>query len=75
MLLNNAGIATLDGKPGTSWEGADAWRKVFDVNVFGMLNVQHTFVPVRARAAFRTPRGICADGLARSRCCIKKITR
>lgn len=48
MLINNAGVGTLKGKKGTSWEGADAWRKVFDVNVFGAVNVQQTFVPVRA---------------------------
>ena len=58
VLLNNAGVATLDGKAGTSWEGADAWRKVFDVNVFGVLNVQHTFVPVRAGAPFRPLRDL-----------------
>lgn len=29
--MNNAGI----GLKGTSWEGTDNWRKVFDVNLFG----------------------------------------
>lgn len=29
--MNNAGI----GLRGTSWDGLDAWHKVFDVNVFG----------------------------------------
>ena len=31
VLMNNAGI----GLPSKSWEGIDAWRKTFDVNVFG----------------------------------------
>ncbi|KAG6879338.1 hypothetical protein C0992_003472 [Termitomyces sp. T32_za158] len=41
VLMNNAGIAAK----GTSWEGIDAWHKVFDVNLFGVVNVQQTFVP------------------------------
>ncbi|PIL35150.1 hypothetical protein GSI_02939 [Ganoderma sinense ZZ0214-1] len=41
VLMNNAAVLTR----GTSWEGLDNWRKVFDVNVFGVLNVQHAFVP------------------------------
>ncbi|EPT00227.1 NAD-binding protein [Fomitopsis schrenkii] len=41
VLMNNAGI----GLPSKSWEGIDAWRKTFDVNVYGVLNVQQTFVP------------------------------
>lgn len=42
VLLNNAGI----GPSGTSWDGLDNWHKIFAVNVFGIVNVQHTFVPV-----------------------------
>jgi len=41
VLLNNAGV----GVKGTSWEGLDNWHKIFDVNLFGVLNVQQTFVP------------------------------
>ncbi|EGN98190.1 hypothetical protein SERLA73DRAFT_138517 [Serpula lacrymans var. lacrymans S7.3] len=41
VLLNNAGI----GPESTSWTGLDNWRKIFDVNVFGVVNVQQTFVP------------------------------
>ncbi|GBE85091.1 Short chain dehydrogenase andI [Sparassis crispa] len=41
VLMNNAGI----GPTGTSWEGLDSWHKLFEVNVFGILNVQQTFVP------------------------------
>ncbi|CAL1713563.1 unnamed protein product [Somion occarium] len=40
VLMNNAGISSK----GTSWDGLDAWHKVFDVNLFGVLNVQQTFV-------------------------------
>ncbi|KAF8194155.1 hypothetical protein BJ912DRAFT_959578 [Pholiota molesta] len=40
-LMNNAGI----GNKGTSWDGIDNWRKIFDVNLFGIVNVQQTFVP------------------------------
>ncbi|KAI0072034.1 NAD-P-binding protein, partial [Panus rudis PR-1116 ss-1] len=41
ILLNNAGISVK----GSSWDGLDAWHKVFDVNLYGVLNVQQTFVP------------------------------
>ncbi|KAI0316463.1 hypothetical protein OF83DRAFT_1126524 [Amylostereum chailletii] len=41
VLLNNAGV----GAKGTSWEGLDAWKKVMDVNLFGVVNVQQTFIP------------------------------
>jgi len=42
VLLNNAGIAEI----GRSYEGLDMWKAVMDVNLFGVLNVQHTFVPM-----------------------------
>ncbi|KIP04228.1 hypothetical protein PHLGIDRAFT_25699 [Phlebiopsis gigantea 11061_1 CR5-6] len=41
VLMNNAGI----GPRGSSWDGLDNWHKVFDVNVFGVVNVQQAFVP------------------------------
>ncbi|CCM05741.1 uncharacterized protein FIBRA_07973 [Fibroporia radiculosa] len=41
VLMNNAGI----GPTGTSWEGLDAWHNIFDVNLWGVLHVQQTFVP------------------------------
>lgn len=41
VLMNNAGIGTDKGK---SWEGIENWHKIFDVNVFGVMNVQQTFV-------------------------------
>ncbi|PPR05379.1 hypothetical protein CVT24_007993 [Panaeolus cyanescens] len=40
VLMNNAGI----GDKGTSWDGLDNWHKVFNVNLFGVVNVQQTFV-------------------------------
>ncbi|KAF7292821.1 hypothetical protein MIND_01181000 [Mycena indigotica] len=46
ILLNNAGVdGGPDGKRGTSWEGLDAWHHVFNVNVFGIVNVQQAFIP------------------------------
>jgi NAD(P)-dependent dehydrogenase (short-subunit alcohol dehydrogenase family) len=33
--MNNAGI----GNKGTSWDGIDNWRKIFDVNLFGYVAV------------------------------------
>ncbi|EJF60960.1 NAD(P)-binding protein [Dichomitus squalens LYAD-421 SS1] len=41
VLMNNAAVSAK----GTSWDGLENWHKVFDVNLFGVLNVQHTFVP------------------------------
>ncbi|KAF9453150.1 NAD(P)-binding protein [Macrolepiota fuliginosa MF-IS2] len=41
VLMNNAGV----GMKGTSWEGIENWHKIFDVNLFGIVNVQHTFAP------------------------------
>ncbi|KAI9449237.1 NAD-binding protein [Lactarius psammicola] len=42
VLLNNAAV----GDKGHSFEGLDKWKAVMDVNLFGVLNVQHTFVPM-----------------------------
>ncbi|KAF9241088.1 NAD(P)-binding protein [Melanogaster broomeanus] len=41
VLLNNAAI----GPDTRSWELLDQWRSTFEVNLFGVINVQHTFVP------------------------------
>jgi NAD(P)-dependent dehydrogenase (short-subunit alcohol dehydrogenase family) len=40
VLMNNAAVFDV----GTSWGNMDAWKKSFDVNVFGVINVQHAFV-------------------------------
>ncbi|KAJ7082985.1 hypothetical protein C8R44DRAFT_844826 [Mycena epipterygia] len=47
VLLNNAGIGGApDPAPrGTSLDGLESWHAVFAVNVFGVVNVQQTFVP------------------------------
>ncbi|KAK7062231.1 hypothetical protein R3P38DRAFT_2834194 [Favolaschia claudopus] len=45
VLMNNAGIGGLDGVNGTSWGGLDSWHAVFNVNLFGIVNVQQVFVP------------------------------
>jgi len=42
VLLNNAAVADI----GRSYDGVDKWKAVMDVNLFGVLNVQHTFVPM-----------------------------
>lgn len=39
--MNNAGVGDI----GTSWAGIEKWKKVFDINLFGIVNVQQTFVP------------------------------
>jgi len=41
VLLNNAAI----GPDSKSWEKLDNWRSTFEVNLFGVVNVQQTFVP------------------------------
>jgi len=41
VLMNNAGIALSSG----SFDAVENWRKIMDTNLFGILNVQHTFVP------------------------------
>jgi len=46
--MNNAGVShglADTVTTGTSWEGLEAWKEVFDVNLFGVINVQQTFVP------------------------------
>lgn len=43
VVMNNAGISD----PGsTSWSGLEAWRRVLDVNLWGVINGVHTFAPV-----------------------------
>ena len=41
VLMNNAGIARASG----SWTQADNWRQMIEVNVFGVLNCVHAFLP------------------------------
>ncbi|VDB90278.1 unnamed protein product [Peniophora sp. CBMAI 1063] len=41
VLMNNAGV----GDKGTSWSGLESWQKVMSINVFGVVNMQQTFIP------------------------------
>lgn len=41
VLMNNAGIAA----PTTTWGKVEDWRRLFDVNLYGVLNGLHAFVP------------------------------
>jgi NAD(P)-dependent dehydrogenase (short-subunit alcohol dehydrogenase family) len=41
VLMNNAGIAVPTG----SWENADNWRRLIEVNLFGVMNGVHVFLP------------------------------
>ncbi len=41
LLMNNAGVA----RPTKAWENADNWRRMLEVNVFGVLNGVQTFLP------------------------------
>jgi len=42
LLMNNAAIA---GQEDSSWGGLDSWRRVVDVNLWGVINGVHTFAP------------------------------
>lgn len=39
--MNNAGI----GGPSSSWGNTEEWKRILDVNLYGVLNGQITFVP------------------------------
>lgn len=41
VLMNNAGISLPSG----SWEKSDNWRRLLDVNLFGVMNGIHAFLP------------------------------
>ena len=47
VLMNNAGIAL----PTSSWENAENWRKLLEVNLFGVMNGVHAFLPRMIEAA------------------------
>lgn len=46
VLMNNAGI----GLPTGSWENSSHWRKLMEVNFFGVMNGIHEFVPRMIKA-------------------------
>jgi NAD(P)-dependent dehydrogenase (short-subunit alcohol dehydrogenase family) len=41
VLMNNAGI----GAGGGAWEHTDRWRKVLEINLWGVINAVHAFTP------------------------------
>lgn len=47
VLMNNAGIALPTG----SWENPENWRKLLEVNLFGVMNGVHAFCPRMIEAA------------------------
>ena len=47
VLMNNAGIALPTG----SWDGTQNWRKLMEVNLFGVMNGVHAFLPRMIDAA------------------------
>ena len=46
VLMNNAGIAV----PTESWGKPENWRRLIDVNLFGVVNGVHAFVPLMIEA-------------------------
>jgi NAD(P)-dependent dehydrogenase (short-subunit alcohol dehydrogenase family) len=56
VLMNNAGI----GGGGGPWENYDRWRRVIDVNLWGVVNVVQTFAP--AMIGQNTPGAIVNTG-------------
>jgi len=42
VVMNNAGIGGGLGKP---WESYDRWRRILEVNLWGVINGVHAFVP------------------------------
>jgi NAD(P)-dependent dehydrogenase (short-subunit alcohol dehydrogenase family) len=42
LLMNNAAIG---GQDNASWTGIEAWRRVLDVNLWGVINGVHAFAP------------------------------
>ena len=42
VLMNNAGVGN---NPGLPWENGDAWQKLFDVNLWGVMHGVQAFLP------------------------------
>lgn len=43
LLMNNAAIG---GGVDDNWSGIDAWRRLLDINLWGVINGVHTFAPI-----------------------------
>jgi NAD(P)-dependent dehydrogenase (short-subunit alcohol dehydrogenase family) len=56
VLMNNAGI----GNGGGPWESYERWRRVLEVNLWGVINGVHAFAP--AMVAQGTPGAIISTG-------------
>ncbi|MEZ0108475.1 NAD(P)-dependent dehydrogenase (short-subunit alcohol dehydrogenase family) [Catenulispora sp. EB89] len=50
ILVNNAGVSPSEGRPAQD-ENADAFRAVFETNVFGVVTVTNAFLPALRRSA------------------------
>jgi NAD(P)-dependent dehydrogenase (short-subunit alcohol dehydrogenase family) len=46
ILINNAGINVQDGSKKVSEQTLDTWRKTFDTNLFALIAVTHSFLPL-----------------------------
>jgi len=53
VLVNNAGVSPAEARPAQQ-EDADAFRRVFETNVFGVLTVTNAFLPALRRS--KSPR-------------------
>ncbi len=51
ILINNAGIGVQDGSVKVSEQKMDTWRKTFDTNVFGLIEVTQAFLPLLEKSA------------------------
>ena len=57
ILMNNAAVG---GAGSDNWSGLDAWRRIIDVNLWGVVNGVHAFTP--AMLAQGTPAAIINTG-------------
>jgi NAD(P)-dependent dehydrogenase (short-subunit alcohol dehydrogenase family) len=57
VLLLNAGVGL---NPGGAWKDLDAWRSLIDVNLWGVINGAHAFLPAMVEA--KRPAYVIATG-------------
>jgi NAD(P)-dependent dehydrogenase (short-subunit alcohol dehydrogenase family) len=50
ILINNAGIIIQDGSKKVSEQTLDTWRKTFETNLFALIAVTHSFLPLLKKA-------------------------
>lgn len=51
ILINNAGIITGSGDARPSTQSLDIWRRIFDTNLFGLVETTLAFLPLIRRSA------------------------